>query len=80
MKLMTRDADGLNGVVDAGGSPLAVGLTLTPEAQVGDYVLVHAGAAIEVLASDEARDILQAFDEFAKAQDLFTPPTPTDEP
>jgi hydrogenase expression/formation protein HypC len=31
-----------------------------PEAQVGDYVLVHAGIAISRIADDEARRMLES--------------------
>ena len=36
-------------------------------------MLVHAGAAIERLEPAEARSILDAFDEFAKFDDLLAP-------
>jgi hydrogenase expression/formation protein HypC len=71
--LISIAPDGQSGVVDAGGASLTVGLTLVPEAKVGDYVLVHAGAAIERLEPAEARSILDAFDEFAKFDDLLAP-------
>jgi hydrogenase expression/formation protein HypC len=72
-KLLSLAPDGLSGVVDAGGATLTVGLILTPEAKVGDFVLVHAGAAIEVLADAEAQTILDAFDDFARLNDLVAP-------
>ncbi len=31
-----------------------------PEAQVGDYVLVHAGIAISQIADDEARRMMES--------------------
>lgn len=33
-------------------------LQLVPEAKIGDYALIHAGFAIEILNKDEAREIL----------------------
>ena len=36
-------------IVDLGGVRKQVSLALTPEAQVGDYVIVHVGHAIGVL-------------------------------
>ena len=33
------------------------------EPNVGDYVLVHAGCAIEVMDRDNARELLSLFDE-----------------
>ena len=36
-----------------------VALDLTPQANVGDYVLVHAGFAIEVVDADYAKETLE---------------------
>ncbi|MBS3733636.1 MAG: HypC/HybG/HupF family hydrogenase formation chaperone [Phycisphaerae bacterium] len=38
------------------GSRTEVSLALVPEAREGDWVLVHAGLAINVLDPDEARE------------------------
>ena len=38
-------------------------LRLTPEAQVGDYVLVHAGFAIQRIEEQDARETLRLFEE-----------------
>ncbi|PCH51847.1 MAG: HypC/HybG/HupF family hydrogenase formation chaperone [Flavobacteriaceae bacterium] len=43
-----------------------VSLTLVPEAKIGDYVLVHVGAAISVIDEEEAKktfDILKQLNE-----------------
>ncbi|NLX37449.1 MAG: HypC/HybG/HupF family hydrogenase formation chaperone [Chloroflexi bacterium] len=40
-----------------------VSLVMTPEARVGDYVLVHTGFALNVLDEQEARATLALFDE-----------------
>jgi hydrogenase expression/formation protein HypC len=37
-------------------------LSLAPEACVGDYVIVHAGFAIEVLDEEDARETLELLD------------------
>lgn len=42
-----------------------ISLVMTPDAQPGDYVLVHTGYAISILDPQEARDSLQVFDELA---------------
>jgi len=42
-----------------------ISLALTPEAQVGDYVIVHTGFAISVLDEQEAQETLKLFDELA---------------
>ena len=41
--------------VDFQGSRVEVSLAMSPEASVGQWVLVHAGFAIAVLDEDEAR-------------------------
>ncbi|ADG82161.1 hydrogenase assembly chaperone HypC/HupF [Thermincola ferriacetica] len=40
-----------------------ISLELVPEAQVGDYVLVHAGFAIQVIDEEEAKKTLEIFKE-----------------
>ena len=47
--------------VTLGGVERRISLVMTPEAQVGDYVLVHTGYAIAVLDPDEAQASLEAF-------------------
>jgi len=43
------------GTVDFQGTRLDVSLAFTPEADLGDWVLVHAGFAINTLTADDAR-------------------------
>lgn len=47
------------GQVDFGGLTREVCLAFTPEVQVGDYVIVHAGYAISRLDEQEAQETLQ---------------------
>jgi hydrogenase expression/formation protein HypC len=47
------------GKVDFGGVVREVCLAYVPEAQVGDYVIVHVGFAISQLDEEEARQTLQ---------------------
>lgn len=42
-------------VVDFHGSEVEVSLAMVPEAVKGDFVLVHAGYALEILDEDEAK-------------------------
>jgi len=44
--------------VDIGGISQHISLWLTPEAKVGDYVLLHTGYAISVLDQAEAAETL----------------------
>jgi len=52
--------------VDFGGVKRKVFLDLLPEARVGDYVIVHAGFAIELLNEKEAKETLALFKEISK--------------
>jgi hydrogenase expression/formation protein HypC len=61
--------DGAKARVDFGGVTRDADLTLVPGASEGDYVLVHAGFAIERLDEDEAQETLRLFRELAEALD-----------
>ncbi len=54
---------GADAEVDFNGVRRAVSLDLVPEARKGDYVLVHAGFAIQVLQPQEAEETLKVFAE-----------------
>ena len=57
------EIDGENAKVDFGdGVTREVNVVLV-EAKVGDYVIVHAGFAIEVLDEEEAKETLQTWSE-----------------
>jgi len=49
--------------VDIGGVRRSVSITLTPEAKVGDYVLLHTGYAISVIDEAEAKETLDILTE-----------------
>ncbi|MAE69892.1 MAG: HypC/HybG/HupF family hydrogenase formation chaperone [Gemmatimonadetes bacterium] len=49
--------------VDVRGARIVADLRLVPEAHEGDYVLVHAGFALQVVDSDEANETLALLDE-----------------
>lgn len=55
-------------VVDLGGVRKTISVALTPEAAVGDYVIVHVGHAIGLLDAEEAERTLALFAEMAAAQ------------
>ena len=52
--------------VDFSGIQKEISLAYVPEANVGDYVIVHAGFALSVLDESEALASLQAFQELAE--------------
>lgn len=47
-----------------------VALDLSPKAQVGDYVLVHAGYAIEIVTEENAQETLDLLREFPELAEL----------
>ncbi len=47
-----------------------VSLDLTPSAKIGDYVLVHAGFAIEIVSEDFAQETLDLIKEFPELADV----------
>ncbi|MHB8085924.1 MAG: HypC/HybG/HupF family hydrogenase formation chaperone [Dehalococcoidia bacterium] len=53
--------------VDIGGVGRKVSIVLTPEARVGDYVLLHTGYAINVLNEEEAQETLDLLERMVEA-------------
>lgn len=51
------------GKVDFGGVSREVCLEAVPEVKIGNYVIVHAGFALNILSEKEAQDTLAAFRE-----------------
>lgn len=51
------------GKVDFAGVRKQVSLAYTPDAQVGDYVLVHVGFALQVVDEEEARRSMATLEE-----------------
>jgi len=50
---------------EIGGITRRISLWLTPEAKIGDYVLVHTGYAINILDQKEAEETLKLLREIA---------------
>ncbi|MGC9308537.1 MAG: HypC/HybG/HupF family hydrogenase formation chaperone [Thermoplasmatota archaeon] len=60
--------DGVTATVDYGqGTTRQADVSLV-DAQVGDYVIVHAGFAIQILDEQEAEETLQLFREMLEAE------------
>lgn len=59
-RVVSCEADG-SAIVDLGGIRKPISLALVPEAQVGDYVIVHVGYAIGLLDPEEAQRTLDLF-------------------
>ena len=50
-------------VADFGGARQQAKIDLLPEVELGDYVLIHAGYAIEKLSEEAAKESLEAWEE-----------------
>ena len=50
-----------------------VSLTLVPEANVNDYVLVHVGAAISIIDEEEAKKTFELLKQLGELNDLDDP-------
>lgn len=55
--------DGIKGEVSFSGAIRIADLSLVPEVKIGDYVLVHAGCAIQIIPPDNARETIKLFEE-----------------
>jgi hydrogenase expression/formation protein HypC len=78
---LIKEIDGTEALVELGSVERKVSLTLTPEAGVGDYVLVHTGFAIGVVDEAEAHETLRLLQElFAtyEGDDLFSGAVPSE--
>jgi hydrogenase expression/formation protein HypC len=63
------DALARTGRVNFSGVSKEISLAYVPEANVNDYVIVHAGFALSILDEAEAQASLQAFQDLADFQD-----------
>jgi hydrogenase expression/formation protein HypC len=70
-KVISLEKGGKNiGIVDFSGVTKEVCFDLVPEIEVGDFVLVHAGFAIEKFNPDEAIESVASWEELKKKHDL----------
>ena len=62
--------EGNEAEVEIGGVKRRVSIILTPEARVGDYVLLHTGYAINVIDEAEAQETLKILEEMASLDEV----------
>jgi hydrogenase expression/formation protein HypC len=55
--------------VDMGGTHVRASLMMTPEARVGDYVLLHTGFAIQIIDQEEALKTIKIFKEMGMIEE-----------
>jgi hydrogenase expression/formation protein HypC len=66
------EIDGVMAVTELHGVTRRASIMLVPQAQVGDYILVHAGCALTVIDEAEAQETLRLFEEIAAYDDVET--------
>jgi hydrogenase expression/formation protein HypC len=64
---LIKSINGHQAVVDIDGVTREVSIMLTPEARVGDYVLLHTGYAINVIDAAEAEETLKLLRQMSEA-------------
>ena len=70
---LIKSIDGQYAQVEIGGIERKISLALTPEARVGDYVIVHTGFSLSVLDEEEAQETLRLFAEIGAFDDFGVP-------
>ncbi len=58
VRWLDRDETFSSALVEFDGVSREVAMGCVPDAEMGDYVIVHAGVAISKLNEDEAREVL----------------------
>lgn len=72
--LSIYERDGLQmGKIDFGGVYREACLAYVPEAQVGDYTLIHVGFALNLIDEEEALETLQLLHEISEFDDQLNP-------
>ena len=64
---LIKSIKGEQAVADIEGVTRDISLQLTPEAKVGDYVLLHTGYAISIIDAEEAAETLKLLKEMSEA-------------
>jgi len=68
IQALIKSIDGYQAEADIDGVTRQVSLQLTPEARVGDYVLLHTGYAISVIDPEEAEETLKLLREISEVR------------
>ena len=66
---LIKSIEGKEAEAEIGGITRRISLWLTPEAKVGDYVLLHTGHAINIIDQEEAEETLRLLQELALASE-----------
>ena len=63
---LVREVDGSTALVEIEGRERRASLVLTPEASVGDWVVVSVGTVLQILDPADAREIISLLDQAAR--------------
>lgn len=63
------EQDGYEGIADLHGNRVQIATLLVPDARVGDWVLLHAGFAIQRLAEDQAEQTWSVLRQLEQAEE-----------
>jgi len=63
---MIKSIDGYQAEVDINGVIRQISIQLTPEAKVGDYILLHTGYSINIIDEAEAEETLRLLKELSE--------------
>jgi hydrogenase expression/formation protein HypC len=66
----------LMGKIDFGGVTREACLAYVPEAQIGEYAIIHVGFAINLMSEEEAEESLKVLQELFDLQDELGPDAP----
>jgi len=73
MQIQENDQGMTMGTVSFGGIAKEVCLAYLPDAQVGDYVIVHVGFAISRVSEEEAQEVFETLRQMGELGDLDIP-------
>lgn len=73
-RVIDVEPDGQQAVIETMGLRQKVGIQLVGTVQVGEYLIIHAGYAIERLDLDEAGERLRLLEEFLRCEDEVAAP------
>ncbi len=62
--------DGMTGIVEVGNVKREAGLHLVPDVKIGDYVLLHAGFAIQKIDEKEAIETMKLLEEMFQGEEV----------
>lgn len=67
-KIVAIDKDSFSAEIDVMGNIRTISVMLTPDADLGSWVLVHAGQAINMVSDEEAQASIEIWEEILREQ------------